>query len=71
MAMCFCEEAYPLEPGQLGSSSSGITAGLCMAESSQAWGPDSGQTHSMPCPTCVGNALALAPLLLQAGSLPD
>ena len=42
-----------------------------MADSSHAWGPDSGQIHSMPWAIWVGNALALALSVLQAGSSAD
>ena len=66
--------AHASAPVQEGSVISGMSFGACMLDSSQAWGPDSGQIHNSPCATCVGNALAFALSLVHTGSaanLPD
>jgi len=63
--------AHASAPVHEGSVISGTSFGACMLDSSQAWGPDSGQIHNSPCATCVGNALAFALSLLHTGSAAD
>ena len=63
--------AHASAPVQEVSVISGMSFGACMLDSSQAWGPDSGQIHNSPCATCVGNALAFALSLVHTGSAAD